>query len=106
VSRNDREPMSFANPWEDLGLSPEDRAIIEMHAAASLGVKRLREAAGMTQVELAEKIGSSQSRIAKIENTTRGVALDLAFRAYFALGGKLEHLDIKNPTPASARETK
>jgi predicted XRE-type DNA-binding protein len=97
----------FDNAWEAFGLAPEERALQEMYAAASVGVKRLREAQGLTQAEVAERIGSSQSRVAKIETTTKGVTLHLALRAFFALGGKLEHLDVKNPTPiAKARKKK
>jgi transcriptional regulator with XRE-family HTH domain len=43
----------------------------------------------LSQQELAKRIGSSQSRVAKIESAAEGVSLDLSFRGLFAVGGKL-----------------
>lgn len=84
---------------EFLGLTDEDNRVIELRLAVSRAVSRRRTAGGLTQAQLAEKIGSSQSRIAKIEaGVMRGVTLDLAFKALFALGGGLKDL---TPTPAA-----
>jgi hypothetical protein len=38
---------------------------------------------------------SSQSRVAKIEASDTGVSLDLIFRGYFAVEGRLEDLAVK-----------
>ena len=46
----------------------------------------LREAAGLTQAQVAKLIGSSQSRVAKMEATDRTVSLDLMIRTLFQLG--------------------
>lgn len=71
---------------EFLGLSSEEAAVVEMKLALSdrLRVHRVRK--GLTQGALARKIGSSQSRIAKLEAGAVGVSLDLLFRALFAAG--------------------
>jgi transcriptional regulator with XRE-family HTH domain len=42
-----------------------------------------------SQTELARRIGSSQSRIAKLEAAGSDVSLDLLFRALFATGAKM-----------------
>ena len=49
-----------------------------------------REASGLTQAELAERLGSSQSRVAKLEGTDPAVSLDLLVRALLALGATRE----------------
>ena len=55
-------------------------------------VRALREKRRLSQQQLAARIQSSQSRVAKIEAATPGVSLDLAFRGLFAVGGKLSDL--------------
>ena len=87
------KPQVYATAGELLVLSTEDRYMVELRVAVSYGVRQLREKTGLTQADLAVKIESSQARVARIETTSRGVSLDLAFRAYFALGGTLEELN-------------
>jgi len=71
---------------EFLGLSSEEAQIVEMKLALSETLRRRREKCDLTQGELAKKLGSSQSRIAKLESGAAGVSLDLLFRALLALG--------------------
>lgn len=75
-----------------LGLTEEERALVELRAAVSRTVRRLREQQRLTQQQLAERLKSSQSRVAKIESGSAEVSLDLLFRGLFALGGKLSDL--------------
>lgn len=75
-----------------LELSDEDRALVDLQATLITETRRRREAIDMSQAALASKIGSSQSRIAKIENGASGTSLDLMIRAYFAVGGTLPEL--------------
>jgi DNA-binding XRE family transcriptional regulator len=72
-----------------LGLSAEERALIELRAAVSATVHRLRKERRLTQAKLAEMLHSSQSRIAKIEAGASDVTLDLMFRSLFAVGGQV-----------------
>ncbi len=77
--------------WKDgtvaefLGLTPEESALIEMKLALSRHLRK-RRAASMTQGELAEKISSSQSRIAKAESGHSSVSMELLVRAILATG--------------------
>jgi len=71
---------------EFLGLSREEARIVEMKLALSECLRRHRQARKLTQAALARKLGSSQSRVAKLESGARGVTLDLLFRALFAAG--------------------
>ena len=48
--------------------------------------------AALSQKQLAAKLKSSQSRIAKIEAAAADVSLDLSFRALFAAGGRFTDL--------------
>lgn len=70
---------------EFLQLSPEEAAIVEIRAALSTQLKR-RRTATMTQAQLAQRIGSSQSRVAMAENGAKSVSMDLLMRALIATG--------------------
>ena len=63
-----------------LGLTEEERQLVDLHVRVSLAVRHKREQKGLTQQQLAEKIQLSPSRIARIEAGAVGVSLDLAFR--------------------------
>ena len=70
-----------------LGLSEEERALVELRAAVSAAVHERRTKRKLTQAKLAELLHSSQSRVAKIEAGSCDVSLDLMFRSLFAMGG-------------------
>jgi DNA-binding XRE family transcriptional regulator len=71
---------------EFLGLTREEAELVELKLALSSFLKRLRQKKRLTQEALAERLGSSQSRVAKLEAGSRGTTLDLLFRALFAAG--------------------
>lgn len=77
---------------EFLELSPEEASYVEMKLALSDGLKRRRTNEGITQTDLAKKIGSSQSRIAKAEASDPSVSVDLLMRALLATGATLADL--------------
>ena len=52
---------------EFLDLSPEESAYIELKLKLSESLKRYRVARNLTQTQLAQIVGSSQSRVAKME---------------------------------------
>jgi len=81
-----------------LELTEEERQIVEFRLIVGRGVRRLRENHHLTQQQLADRIGSSQSRVAKIEAASREVSLDLMLRGFFSAGGRLTDLI---PTPQS-----
>jgi ribosome-binding protein aMBF1 (putative translation factor) len=74
------------SPQEFLGLSAQESALIELKLALSDALRRRRLAKGMTQGELAKRLGSSQSRVAKMEASDPSVTMDLLVRAHLALG--------------------
>lgn len=70
---------------EFLELSSEESILIEIKLALSLNLKERRKRL-MTQAELAEKINSSQPRVAKAENGDDSVSIELLIRAMLATG--------------------
>jgi transcriptional regulator with XRE-family HTH domain len=69
-----------------LDLSAEERRFIETKLALAAGLRRRREAMGLTQSEVAERFGSSQSRVAKMEAADKSVTTDLLLRSLYRLG--------------------
>ncbi|HLF84632.1 MAG TPA: helix-turn-helix transcriptional regulator [Blastocatellia bacterium] len=62
---------------EFLGLTREEVALVEMKQALADAVKAQREKSHLSQAELAARMKSSQSRVAKIEAGDPSVSLDL-----------------------------
>ena len=77
---------------EFLELNPEESALIEIKLRLSDLVKKARTRRRLSQTELAERLGSSQSRVAKIEAGDPSVSLDLLVRASFASGATRREL--------------
>ncbi len=75
-----------------LELNPEESALIEIKLRLSDLVKKARARRRLSQTELAERLGSSQSRVAKIEAGDPSVSLDLLVRASFASGATRKDL--------------
>jgi ribosome-binding protein aMBF1 (putative translation factor) len=71
---------------EFLGLSKEEAAFVEMKLALAESMRKRRQARRLTQTQLAKKIGSSQSRVAKMEAADPSVSIDLLVRSLLAMG--------------------
>jgi transcriptional regulator with XRE-family HTH domain len=59
---------------------------VEMRLALSRSLRERRLDAGLTQNALAKQLGSSQSRVAKLEAGDASVSLELLIRALLAVG--------------------
>ena len=69
-----------------LQLSDEEDAYIELRLKLAVSLKARRVGQGLTQVQLAKAVRSSQSRVAKMEAGDPTVSLDLLVRSLLALG--------------------
>jgi len=77
---------------ELLSLSKEEAAIVEMKIALVDAVKAQREKHNLSQTELAKRMRSSQSRVARIEAGDPSVTLDLLVRAVLSTGATKKEL--------------
>ena len=91
-ARLEREGWQFGDAADFLELAPEEAAFIELKLALVEQLRRLRMATGWTQTQLALRIGSSQSRVAKMEAGDPSVSVDLLLRTLLALGASREEL--------------
>ena len=69
-----------------LHLTDEDVEYIELHLSLAALLTSRRKSLGYTQTQVADLIGSSQSRVAKMEAGDPSVSVDLLIRTLLALG--------------------
>lgn len=75
-----------------LELTPQEAALVDLRLKLADAVKLLRKDRDLTQTQLAKLLGSSQSRVAKVEAAADSVSLDLLIRSYLALGATTDDL--------------
>ena len=75
-----------------LELTPAEAELVELKVQLALLVKETRKINNLSQDALAKKMGSSQSRVAKIESGDPSVSLDLIFRALLTGGTTRQEL--------------
>lgn len=76
----------FGDATDFLGLSDDESEFIDLKIALAVALKRRRLNRKLTQSEVATKIESSQSRVAKMEAGDPAVSVDLLIRSLLALG--------------------
>jgi DNA-binding XRE family transcriptional regulator len=77
---------------EFLDLTPDESAFVEIKLALARRVRELREERNWTQAEFAKRVGSSQSRVAKMEAADPTVSVDLLVRSLLAAGADRQDL--------------
>ncbi len=80
------------NARDFLKLSDEEAMLVELKLSLTNALKEARQKRRLSQIDLARRIGSSQSRVAKIEAGDPSVSLDLIVRALFATGATRQEL--------------
>jgi DNA-binding XRE family transcriptional regulator len=90
---------------EFLRRSPEESVYIELKARLAIGLQEWRRRRRLTQADLAKRLQSSQSRIAKMEAGDPSVSLDLLIRSLLTLGASRRELSrimsARSPIPAA-----
>jgi ribosome-binding protein aMBF1 (putative translation factor) len=76
------------NASDFLDLTREEAEFVELKLGLAEGLREEREAQGLTQAEVARRVGSSQSRVAKMESADASVSVDLLIRSLLKLGAK------------------
>src|SRR5262245_58706637 len=76
------------NTADFLGLDAEEAAFVELKVALSQSLRKWRTRQKLTQGELAKRLQSSQSRVAKMEAADPTVWVDLLVCSLLKLGAK------------------
>jgi ribosome-binding protein aMBF1 (putative translation factor) len=90
--RLERAGWRLGSTGEFLGLSDEEVAFVELKLTLSESLRKCGTSQGLSQSELAKRLRSSQSRVAKMEASDPAVSVDLLIRALFAAGAKKEDI--------------
>lgn len=77
---------------EFLALTQDEAEFVEIKLALARRLRSLREQRHWTQAELAKHVGSSQSRVAKMEAADATVSVDLLVRSLLAAGANRRDL--------------
>jgi predicted transcriptional regulator len=77
---------------EFLRLTAKEAAYVELKVQLAIGLREWRRRRKLTQAELAKRLQSSQSRIAKMEAGDPSVSLDLLIRSLLTLGASRREL--------------
>lgn len=85
-NRLEQKGWQVGSASEFLGLSPAEEAFIELKLALATSLRHHRTARALTQAGAARMLGSSQSRVAKMEAADTTVSVDLLIRALLTLG--------------------
>lgn len=75
-----------------LNLTAGEAEFVEIKLALARRVRELREEHNWTQAEFARRVGSSQSRVAKMEAADPTVSVDLLVRSLLAAGADRQEL--------------
>jgi ribosome-binding protein aMBF1 (putative translation factor) len=100
--RLETKGWKFGTAKDFLNLSEEESAYIELKIRLSEALRQRRQDKGLSQVDLAAKLRSSQSRVAKMEAGYSSVSLDLLIRSLITLGASDRELSKIIATPRAA----
>jgi ribosome-binding protein aMBF1 (putative translation factor) len=84
--RLEKRGWKIGNVQEFLQLSDDEAAYVELRLRLADTLRKRRQKRRLSQSELARRIKSSQSRVAKMEGGDPSVSLDLLIRSLLALG--------------------
>ena len=85
-ARLERAGWVVGDAAQFLKLSAQEQRFVELKLALATDVRQLRERRGLTQAALAKRLGSSPSRVAKMEAADTSVSLDLMMRSLLSIG--------------------
>ncbi len=84
--RLEKAGWTVGSAYDFLELDQDERAYVETKIALAQALRERRQKEKLTQSQFAERVGSSQSRVAKMEAADPSVTLDLLMRSLFNLG--------------------
>ena len=76
----------FGDYSDFLGLTPEEKALVEIRLAATRELERLHARTPISQAELARRMGTRQPNVSRLFKNPAKATLDTLFHALLALG--------------------
>jgi DNA-binding XRE family transcriptional regulator len=91
-ARLERAGWKVGSVSDFLGLSAAEEALVELRLTLSRGLRERRTRRRLSQHQLAKLLGSSQSRVAKMESGDPSVSIDLLIRSLLVMGATQKEL--------------
>jgi len=82
----DAAGWSVGSTSDFLALTEAEATLVEMRLTLATALRNRRVESRLTQAELAKRIGSSQSRVGKMEAADSSVSLELLVKSLVSLG--------------------
>ncbi len=89
------------DPYDWLGLTPEERELVDLQVRLVGAFQRARDRLGLTRRQMAKRTGLTVKQVADIDAGGFPITLDQFFRSLFALGVTLA--DVLPPAAAPAK---
>lgn len=84
--RLETKGWKFGDYADFLGMTPAEKAVVEMRLAAKREIERRRAESGITQKELAHRMGMRQPNVSRFLRDLGSASLETLLRALVALG--------------------
>ena len=84
--------FKLTNTKDWIGLTIEENRIVEMRVALAQELEKVRKEKGITQGELAKRMGTKQSGIARMINNPDSSTLDNLMKGLIALGTPIRRI--------------
>ncbi len=89
-------------------LSSEDRAMVEAEGARlierELTLRQIREGLGISQTQLADRMGVQQAAVSKAERRAGGISIQMLARQVRAMGGRVSvYVEVPGRSPVRIR---
>ena len=76
----------FGDYGDLLGMTAEEKAVVEMRLAAKREIERLRASSTLSQAELARRMGTKQPNVSRLLRDLGSASLDMLVRLLLAFG--------------------
>lgn len=84
--RLEAQGWKFGDYGDFLGMTPEEKAVVEMRLAAKRELERLRAESTVSQAELARRMGTKQPNVSRLFRDLGAASLDTLVKALAAFG--------------------
>jgi DNA-binding XRE family transcriptional regulator len=92
IKELERRGWKIGDAQDFLKLDDSEIAFIELNIALRKRIRKLRKEQGVSQVLLAKMMGSSQSRISKMEAGDPSISIDFMIRTLLTLGATRDEI--------------
>ena len=92
IKKLERAGFRVTTTKDWLQLTPTDEKLIEMRMALAAELESLRKEMGLTQAQLAKKLGTKQSGVARMINNPDTASIDALIKGLITMGASVSRI--------------